>query len=164
MPWVSNLQVETEDAARKVAHLGLGVGIGVLLGVGARSSPVRVLGIGLSGGLVLLGLAAAAAAVGLPRLGFASVGEVGGRSGRRVGAGVHLGGGHSRRRRGHEEGETRAGSGRGEAVGRLACVLVICFAFPLFPALLVGRAKPNGTNWALTWPTREQGSRPARCL
>ena len=145
MPCVPNFKVGTEDARRKVAHLGLGVGIGVLLGVGARSSPVRVLGIGLSGGLVLLGLAAAAAAVGLPRLGFASVGEVGGRGGRRVGAGVHLGGGHSRRRRGREEEEeTSAGSGRGEAVGRLACVLAVCFAF----CALVGsvRAEPNGTN------------------
>jgi hypothetical protein len=109
--------METEDAARKVAHLWLGVGIGVLLGVGAGSSPVSVLGISLSDGLVLLGLAAAAsAAVGLPRLGL---GEAGGCSWRRVGAGVYLGGGgHSR-----EEDETREEGGR--PVGVFA--VSVCF-------------------------------------
>jgi hypothetical protein len=87
--------MEISDAAGKVGHLRIGVGIIVLLG---RSSllVLRALRVGvgfLGGGLVLLGLPAAAAAVRLPRFGFvSSVGKVGGWS--RVGGGVHLGGGH----------------------------------------------------------------------
>jgi|UniRef100_A0A804PV13 hypothetical protein len=117
------------------AHHGLGVRICVLLGVGARSSPALVLGTGLSGGLVLLDLAAAAAPVGLSRLGFTSVGEVGSHGRRRVGARLHPGGGHSRRRRASEEGRNEER-------------LDILFAW-------VGsvRTQPSGTNWALSWPT-----------
>jgi hypothetical protein len=82
-----------------------------------------------------LDLAAAAAPVGLPRLGFTSVGEVGSHGRRRVGARLHLGGGHSRRRRASEEDRNEER-------------LDILFA-------IVGsvRTQPSGTNWALSWPT-----------